>query len=223
MTTDCTVTGCRVYLDAPDLDTLARKGFYHTVRIGSGSGALYAFEPWLAKTAVRLPEGFTEASELPKPATDARLAVRTPRHLRGLSLYYDKYFAAETEGRAFVQERNADYSAYEWEGFANCGLEQAQRQEPVGANGFRARYDGGSYEISHVSIVSEQADAIGLFGRNEGTLANIVLVTDYGYGYYMREGQESDVTLASEGIAVSAGDGGAGPSTPPRPRRCERR
>ncbi len=181
-------------ISAADLDAAAQNGhagFYHKLEIAvkeGGDGMIYVFQPWLAKTAHYL--GRTGES-VTFPSVPDELCVRTPRHLRGMSLYYE-HFAEDTRDRTFRQECDIDYnarerdsrhSAYDWKNFASCELHAAQQQEPIGASGFLAKYDakydGACHTISHVSIVSKSERYVGLFGRNEGTLSNILLVTNF--------------------------------------------
>ena len=156
--------------------------FYRKIEIritdnaGQSSSNYYYFNPLFAKSAV-----FMNDENDVKPGASEIICIRTARHLYNLSLYYDKYYTASTENSAYVQERDINYSDYDWETYA-LTEENIDKQEPIGrtsATAFRAVYSGEYNKITDVSFVSKKGSYIGLFGINTGKLSNIVLSADY--------------------------------------------
>ena len=164
-------------------------GFWERATVESTSGGAgsparvdrYLVNTHFAVAPLRMDDGLPD--ELPGLADDARIAVRTPRHLHALSLHYDAY-AEATDGRTFVQERDIDYRQYDWATHYDASVESVTEQAPIGEGdrghaSFSATYDGQCRVVSGASFVSEDGAFIGFVGRNEGTLRNVVLWSDY--------------------------------------------
>lgn len=139
------------------------------------SGSVFYYNPHFAKTAVSSSEG-ASAPEVPK-----EISIRTARQLYQLSLWYPEY-AAGVKKSTFMQEIDLDYRTYDWETYAGTNG-KISVQEPIGARGnslvaFNAVYDGKCREIRGLSIEAAET-AVGFVGKNEGTLQNIFLVSDY--------------------------------------------
>lgn len=144
----------------------------------------YLVNTHFAMAPVRVEDGASGA--VPGLADDARIAVRTPRHLHALSLHYDAY-AEATRGRSFVQERDIDYRLYDWAGHYDPSVETIEAQAPIGEGdrghaAFSATYDGQCHVVSGASFLSDDGSSIGFVGSNEGTIRNVVLWSDYDEG-----------------------------------------
>ena len=146
-------------------------GFYTELMVGGAAGKAYYYNPHFAKTALAAKTGAPES-----------VSIRTARQLNNLSAYYDdKYRNILPDKAAFQQERDIDYSTYDWEHYGKGG-DTVTQQAPIGqtekATAFKHRYDGGSHIITGVSFASgENGLAVGLFGFTKGTLENIVVTT----------------------------------------------
>ncbi len=155
-------------LPAAALNAAPTDQFYQEALISYGAGSpgkSYPFNPHFARSV---------------GAPDGTAFVRSARHLYSMSRYYAKY-SAPTAGWTFRQERDVDYATYLWTNYAGTSG-NISAQEPIGASAstpFQAIYDGRGFTIEHVSIISNHADNIGLFGYLTGELKNIALVTDY--------------------------------------------
>lgn len=139
---------------------------------------LYDFNPHFAKTVVRVTD---PDDPLPTLSDGAAVAVRTPRHLYDMSLYYDTYYVEVTAGAVFTQERNIDYRLYNWSDFTVYGS-SVTAQTPIGVSetsSFRAHFNGGCYQITDVSFITTNGRCIGLFGCNRGRVENVVIVTAF--------------------------------------------
>ena len=184
--------------------------FYRSIKIESGGDTLsFYFNPHFANTAVAI-QG--DAGETP-PVEE--VLIRTPRQLHCMSLYYDVYYAALTRNSVFRQQRDMNYSRYDWAAYTT--QESAvSAQEPIGKNGispFRATYDGGCYVISDVSFISANGEYVGMFGYNTGTLQNVVLATDYlpdaADHFFVKRTEEMEANRPVY-MGVLAGGNGAG-------------
>lgn len=156
--------------------------FYYSVEVQDGAKSFsYYFNPLFADTVNNMNE-FSSA------------LIRTPRHLYSLSLYYDSCYRNATDRSSgdivFEQDRDINYSKYEWNNFYITGKRDGltsvgsavNMQMPIGQTdetAFKDRYDGHHYVVTDISFVSADGSYIGLVGCNIGTLENIVLATDY--------------------------------------------
>ena len=147
--------------------------FYHSVTV---NGRTYQFNPYFAKTV-------TTGSGAGVPAT---VYLRTARHLYELSRHYGD-LAAATANTTFRQERDINYTTYEWKSYTS--YEAITSQEPIHSvvnaadagdtGGFRAVYDGGGHTIRGVSFVSAGND-VGMFAviAPGGMVRNVALLSD---------------------------------------------
>lgn len=110
------------------------------------------------------------------PSAPAEVGLRTARHLHDLSLYYDTYRTLLDKTAVFRQERPIDYNSY--------ARLTVHTQPPIGtADGkpFIHTYDGGGYTIAAPSFTgtvnTDGTSYAGMFGLNQGTLRNIILLT----------------------------------------------
>lgn len=108
--------------------------------------------------------------------------IRTARQLYALSQCYDTYATLWRDAAkvSFVQERPIDYTVYDWKNYGAEGTAPTG-QSPIGADGkapFRINhtYNGNGHAIVGVQITATR-QYMGLFGCNQGTLNEIVLVT----------------------------------------------
>lgn len=147
--------------------------FYHSVNV---NGRTYQFNPYFAKTV-------TTGSGAGVPAT---VYLRTARHLYELSRHYGD-LAAATANTTFRQERDINYTTYEWKSYTSyeaitsqAPIHSAVNAADVGdTGGFRAVYDGGGHIIRGVSFASEGND-VGMFAviAPSGTVRNVALLSD---------------------------------------------
>ena len=147
--------------------------FYHSVNVNRRT---YQFNPYFAKTV-------TTGSGAGVPAT---VYLRTARHLYELSRHYGD-LAAATANTTFRQERDINYTTYEWKSYTS--YEAITSQEPIHSavnavdvgdtGGFRAVYDGGGHTVRGVSFVSAGND-VGMFAviAPGGTVRNVALLSD---------------------------------------------
>lgn len=145
-------------------------------------GGVYYFNPHFARTVKEQIDATAAV-----PSIDNAISLRTARQLYNLSLHYGAY-SEETSAHVFNQERNIDYSEYEWTDFASTS-KNISSQKPIGRDvsgdsPFRATYNGNCFEITDVSFVESGNDAspyVGMFGNvaSSSTIQNVVLVTDY--------------------------------------------
>lgn len=147
--------------------------FYHSVTV---NGRTYQFNPYFAKTV-------TTGSGAGVPAS---VYLRTARHLYELSRHYGD-LAAATANTTFRQERDINYTTYEWKSYTS--YEAITSQEPIRSavnaadvgdtGGFRAVYDGGGHIIRGVSFASEGND-VGMFAviAPGGAVRNVALLSD---------------------------------------------
>ena len=146
--------------------------FYQRVKVatseeGSEPGYFY-FNPYFAKTAMRA----TEDDPVPTLSEDEQVYIRTPRHLYALSLYYDRYYRDPTARCVFVQERDLNYSEYDWEHYTTripdgSSSKTINSQGPIGKTDqtfFVAEYDGGCNLIEDVSFETVDDSYVGMFG-----------------------------------------------------------
>ena len=168
------------------------KEFYHSANItytkdSTTEEQLYYFNPHFARAVGFIQD--KDESKIPKLTDDATIYIRSARHLYDLSLYYKNY-RASTKGRTFRQTFEISYTDYNWEKFFNDAKSDyvITRQNPIGTadSSFVATYNGGCYKIENISFVlakdynGEQTIYYGgLFGRNEGTIKNVVLWAEY--------------------------------------------
>ena len=157
--------------------------FYSKIQIShetddtQGKTYTYYFNPHFAKTVV--------ASDT-LPGTPHTVSLRTPRHLVALSEAYQDstgnfweiFRNTGVESFTFLQERTLDFAGkYNWSIYAN--KEKPTSLTPIGwdSSPFAAIYDGQSFEIQNVSIVSKNLHT-GLFGHitGDGVLQNVLLV-----------------------------------------------
>ena len=110
------------------------------------------------------------------PSAPAEVGIRTARHLHDLSLYYDTYRTLLDKTAVFQQERPIDYNSY--------ARLTVHTQPPIGAadgKPFIHTYDGGGYTIAAPSFTgtvnTDGTSYAGMFGLNQGTLRNIILLT----------------------------------------------
>lgn len=110
------------------------------------------------------------------PSAPAEVGIRTARHLHNLSLYYDTYRTLLDKTAVFRQERPIDYNSY--------ARLTVHTQPPIGAadgKPFIHTYDGGDYTIAAPSFTgtvnTDGTSYAGMFGLNQGTLRNIILLT----------------------------------------------
>ena len=147
----------------------------------AGKTDTYYFNPHFAKTVV----GPLADASAPAPVltTDSNIAVRTPRHLYMMSLYYDTY-AEATKGCTFAQERNIDYADYLWKKYSTKTDADQPSQAPIagGETAFQATYDGGCHWITNVNFTTKTGLYVGFIGRNAGTIKNVVLTATYDEG-----------------------------------------
>ncbi|MBP5167496.1 MAG: InlB B-repeat-containing protein [Oscillospiraceae bacterium] len=176
-------TGTRFYIvplskesvNAPPTARMAEKFYRKISATVDEKTEVYAFNPHFAKTVITMQNISADVPPV------EQVLIRTPRHLKNLSSYYDDFYSAVTASAVFRQERNINYSSYGWADFSEWS-EKVSGQLPIGgssARPFIAEYDGGCYTITDVSFVTDEGDYVGMFGYNSGTLLNIVLVTDY--------------------------------------------
>lgn len=158
--------------------TAASAQYYLKAQITSGGKTdTYYFNPHFAKTVVG---PLADASaDAPVLTADSNIAVRTPRHLYMMSLYYDTY-AEATKECTFEQERNIDYASYEWTDYSTRSGD-VRSQEPIAGKGtaFQAVYDGGCHWITNVSFTTKTGLYVGFIGQNAGTIENVVLTATY--------------------------------------------
>ena len=162
----------------------AVSGFYERAAIsqtidGVTASEYYDFNPHFARTVRYVVTENAEASTVP-----SEIAIRSPRQLYNLSLYYDNGYRAEVPNASYLQERDLSYSAYDWTGYTS-ETETVTAQEPIGRtkeSSFNTTYNGQCYVISDVSFISEDAYYIGAFGyvSSKAKLQNIVLAADSG-------------------------------------------
>ena len=147
---------------------------YHTAIsvVSNAETKYFNFNPHFARSVVEL-NNSGESSSNP-----SEVSIRTARQLYNLSLYYSNY--SSLLNTTYKQERNIKYSTYNFSDYSSFA--NVNEQSPIGKNvkdPFKDTYDGGSYEISDISFVSEDEYYVGLFGYNAGTIKNTVLATQY--------------------------------------------
>lgn len=158
--------------------TTVNSSFYSRIEVqGSNDSKYYDFNPHFASCYTEVSK---DASTSSKPTN---ISIRSPRHLYNLSLYYDSdYHDVLGSNVVYTQERNMDYSNYNWSTYYNSSVNTVNSQKPIGQTSdksFNARYNGYCYEIGNVSFVSKSGDYVGMFGHNTGTIQNVVLATQY--------------------------------------------
>ena len=138
--------------------------FYRQVTV---DGVSYFFNPHFACRVI-------QGTALPSAPTE--VGIRTARHLHDLSLYYDTYRTLLGQTAVFQQERPIDYSSY--------ARLTVNTQPPIGAaddKPFIHTYDGGGYTVAAPSFTgtvnTDGTSYAGMFGLNQGTLCNIILLT----------------------------------------------
>ena len=160
-------------------------GFYSRIEIcldtddTQGKTYTYYFNPHFAKTVV--------ASDT-LPGTPHTVSLRTPRHLAALSeayqdptgTFWELFGNTGVASFTFVQERTLDFAGnYNWGLYAN--KTKPTSLAPIGraSSPFAAVYDGQSFEIKNVTIVSQDLHT-GLFGHitGSGVVQNVLLVGD---------------------------------------------
>lgn len=186
--------------------------YYQAVKISSADasagsqGSYYYYNPHMGDSAVAV---MSESSPAPVVGRGTRIAVRTPRHLLGMSLYYNTYVAA-TERAVYSQELEIDYKYYDWSNFyvnkSGTVVSTISEQKPIGAGGarngsgeksFAATYDGGRNEIRNISFkADDNGEYVGLFGANRGTIKNVFLPADY----YANNNQKNTYAVLSQVI-----------------------
>jgi len=145
----------------------------------------YAFNPHFATTrsAKNIIYQTKKSTKIPMLTEGSNVSIRTGRHLYNLSLYYPLYVSSTCKA-VFLQERNINYTDYEWDIFTLL-TERRQAQRPIGLDEdgncteFQAIYDGQCYTISDISFTSEKGFYIGFIAKNNNTIRNVVLKTDY--------------------------------------------
>ena len=145
--------------------TGAGAAFRQAIDVGDRT---YYFNPFFAKTVT------TGAG------TPDTIYLRTARHLYALSRYYGSY-AAVTADSTFLQERDIDYTAYNWAGYTPYAA--ITQQAPIhGDGGFLASYDGDGHTVSGISFVSgTEGGSVGMFAAvaRSGQVRNLVLLGQY--------------------------------------------
>ena len=162
----------------------AVSGFYERVSISQQTEGsqettetYYDFNPHFARTATEVVGSTSAVSDLP-----GRVSVRSARQLYNLSLYYDSGYRGILSGSSYVQEREIDYTAYDWTGYTAFGS-SVRQQQPIGGSqttGFdHNSYDGGCYAIRGISFVTASGSYVGMFGyvSVSSSLKNIVLAS----------------------------------------------
>ena len=145
-----------------------------------GKTYTYYFNPHFAKTVV--------ASDT-LPGTPHTVSLRTPRHLAALSeayqdptgTFWELFGNTGVASFTFSQERTLDFAGdYKWDLYAN--KTKPTSLAPIGraSSPFAAIYDGQSFEIKNVTIVSPDHLHTGLFGHitGAGVVQNVLLVGD---------------------------------------------
>lgn len=159
-------------LDKSVVNPTSVNSYYTAISVVSNAETKYFnFNPHFARSVVEL-NNSGESSSNP-----SEVSIRTARQLYNLSLYYSNY--SPLLNTTYKQERNIKYSTYNFSGYSNFA--NINEQSPIGKNvnnPFKDTYDGGSYEISDISFVSDDY-YVGLFGYNTGTIKNTVLATQY--------------------------------------------
>ena len=193
-------------LDKSVVNPTSVNSYYTAISVVSNAETKYFnFNPHFARSVVEL-NNSGESSSNP-----SEVSIRTARQLYNLSLYYSNY--SPLLNTTYKQERNIKYSTYNFSGYSNFA--NINEQSPIGKNvndSFKDTYDGGSYEISDISFVSEKEYYVGLFGYNAGTIKNTVLATQYDTNsstYYYAKSKASittNMTLYS-GILVGYNKG----------------
>ncbi|MDO4182391.1 MAG: hypothetical protein Q4E12_02125 [Coriobacteriia bacterium] len=184
--------------------------FYMRATLNTISGgqtidtACYDFNPYFAHTQVGPVDADRPRTQI---TTDNNtIAVRTARHTYDLSIYYDQY-AGATAVATFLQGRDIDYATYNWDGFSLAGS-SVSSQDPIagGKTPFQAIYDGQCHWIQNVSFISRDGNYIGMFGRNQGTIQNVVLLAAYdpdkATNYYVQRKQNLTGETVYMGILV---------------------
>ena len=160
-------------LDKSVVNPTSVNSYYTAISVVSNAETKYFnFNPHFARSVVEL-NNSGESSSNP-----SEVSIRTARQLYNLSLYYTNY--SPLLNTTYKQERNIKYSTYNFSDYSNFA--NVNEQSPIGKNvkdPFKDTYDGGSYEISDISFVSEDEYYVGLFGYNAGTIKNTVLATQY--------------------------------------------
>ena len=132
----------------------------------------YYYNPHFAGTA---------QSGSQRPAAPAQTAIRSARQLYALSLYYDVYRAVLPAGAQLQQERDIDYTAYDWAGYGPEGT-AVDVQRPIGTGAeapFAHVYDGGGHTVTGISFRAAAGGYYaGMFGYNAGVLRSIVLADE---------------------------------------------
>ena len=178
----------------------AATGYWLKLKVEPDSGtnaAFYYFNPQFAKTVVPLTDSSAAAPALTE---DSEISVRTARHIYMMSLWYDTY-GDITKPCTYAQERNIDYSTYNW-GNYSTRTDDTSKQKPISGNdtgeeatAFRATYNGQCNWITNVSFVAEEESYVGFIGKNQGTIKNVVLRASYTAGapdnYYV--GRSGDI------------------------------
>jgi prepilin-type N-terminal cleavage/methylation domain-containing protein len=172
----------------PSLNTTAAASFYQKITITSDAVEnSYYYNPYFAKTV-------TENDTTPE--APSIIYVRSPRHLYAMSLYYGRY-AKDTAKSVYIQERNLDYSTYNWSTYSSQS--SVSTQSPIdGGSGFIANYNGSYHTINGLSIASSQA-ATGLFGTigNSGVVRNLFLTGRVGTETITRTTESGNVASGS--------------------------
>lgn len=154
-----------------------------------GGETASAYCPHFAKTVFPLEGLDTEEQRdgaIAAAAENARISVRTPRHLRALSGFAAYYHPAKELSFTFTQELDLNYANYTGYGWTleNGGKNpEMGKQSPIGRMGqpFRGVYQGGCHTIQGVEFRLEETGSrqyAGLFGLSEGTLKDIVYLMD---------------------------------------------
>ena len=102
-----------------------------------------------------------------EPAVESPIRIRTPGQLYALASGGD--LSAD-----YCLELDLDYTLYDASAF---GTQTLTTQPPIGTDTqpFTGTFEGGCHTISGISFVG--AGSVGLFGRNEGTVRNVFLLS----------------------------------------------
>ena len=161
----------------------------------AGKTSYFDYNPHFARTV-------NAVSDADSPISSVRaVSIRSPRHLYNLSKFYDSGYRNLGKGNMlFRQERDIDYSSYNWKDYYNESKTSVTAQNPIGTSkksSFLGTYEGNYHTIDSVGFETKNGNYIGMFGYvdQSASIQNVFLVTQYNKdGYSFKVQRETSPT-----------------------------
>lgn len=162
----------------------AIQNFYKRLAITPMNGdnpktSYFDYNPHFARTV-------NAVSDTDSPTSSVRaVSIRSPRHLYNLSKFYDAGYRNLGKGNMlFRQERDIDYSSYDWNNYYKNGQTSVTAQNPIGGSkkySFLGTYEGNYHTIDSVGFETKDGNYVGMFGYvdQSASIQNVFLVTQY--------------------------------------------